>query len=262
LEGYIETSAFIDTFWQAAILMAPSNKLETGGMSVTEYSFYYKTVLENIDRVVDAQTVRSTELLMICLGESLVTMPWLFDMLIPRAIQSFQSANVGYNVHLGVMFVQRGIRNGQLGNRKSQLDDYQAGLVQLRASLGERNRETLVTRWRLGECLIKNGDLRQGIEQIDIAYQGLLSTRGASFWQTNLTGRRLASIHIERGQFAEAEEYLLVPFTACLDQLGIEDEHTQGSVSDLAQLYTAWGRPEEAEKYKGMLIEEGSKAGP
>jgi tetratricopeptide (TPR) repeat protein len=59
-----------------------------------------------------------------------------------------------------------------------------------------------------------------------------------------------------QGKLDEAEVYYTEALEGFRRVLGNEHPYTLYSINDLAELYDAWGKPEEAQKYRDMLPEE------
>ena len=66
---------------------------------------------------------------------------------------------------------------------------------------------------------------------------------------------------LESKRHDRAEEQLLITFEGCRTILGIEHRFTQESIEFLANLYSSWGKPEEEEKYRAMLVFDSSYDG-
>ena len=62
-------------------------------------------------------------------------------------------------------------------------------------------------------------------------------------------------------RYAEAEQQVLAAYEAVNGALGAEDRRTRTLLERLVELYEAWGKPEDAERYRALLAAERSRAG-
>ena len=86
-------------------------------------------------------------------------------------------------------------------------------------------------------------------EALDILNDGLPDTRWRVVEAQSLLGHCLAG----QRRFEEAEALLLESHVALREERGLDDQSTRQALQRLIGLYEAWGRPEEAERYRSLL---------
>ncbi|MEM7354269.1 MAG: hypothetical protein AAF657_25920, partial [Acidobacteriota bacterium] len=72
-------------------------------------------------------------------------------------------------------------------------------------------------------------------------------------WGIHSAEAAVASCRWRRGDFIRAEPVLLASHRAIAEQMGESTPMYRSSVRELAQLYEAWGRDEEAALYRSRL---------
>jgi len=73
------------------------------------------------------------------------------------------------------------------------------------------------------------------------------------YWASSATSESkydLAMLHKQQGDFDKAQSLLIEAFEGRRIKLNETHPHTQESVKNLIELYEAWNKPEEAEKWK------------
>jgi hypothetical protein len=107
--------------------------------------------------------------------------------------------------------------------------------------------------YRLAQLLENQGNLREAETLMRRAAESGPRVLGKGDWRT---GRSLAShggILTRLGRHEEAERQLLKGYRCLRDCLGPADEWTRSVIPKLVDLYTAWGKDEEAERYRALL---------
>jgi serine/threonine protein kinase len=95
-----------------------------------------------------------------------------------------------------------------------------------------------------GKTVEAEGELRKALEIAGRSFPE--GSPGLARFQFTL-GQLLAT----EERYAEAEPLLLDAYMAHLEAFGGEDQRTAGGAEALVQLYDAWGRPDEADRYRG-----------
>jgi serine/threonine-protein kinase len=78
-----------------------------------------------------------------------------------------------------------------------------------------------------------------------------IATLGADHWLVANTRVVLGTALIGEGLYAEAEREMLPAYEKLLAELGPEHDRTRSARAGLADLYRAWGRPEDAARFGG-----------
>jgi tetratricopeptide (TPR) repeat protein len=136
---------------------------------------------------------------------------------------------------------------GRYAEAERLLDE---GLAIRRAVLGDEHPETAGTMTVSANLMIETGRYRPGLELARQAERILAENLPAGHWRIaaaqNIEGAALAGI----GEYAQAEPLLLTSLA------GLENAPIPRLAEDgrrrIAQLYTAWGRPEKAQEYSSM----------
>ena len=63
---------------------------------------------------------------------------------------------------------------------------------------------------------------------------------------------------IKLWKFAEAEKQLLIALPTLRDTAGDKDKMTPRAIRRLVELYQEWGKPDQAAKYRSLLIDKAS----
>ncbi len=118
---------------------------------------------------------------------------------------------------------------------------------------GERSLSVAISSWWLGSLLIQKGEPAAALEyarQAEEIYTELLpATHWALAGAAGLRGACLAGL----GRFEEAEPLLLDSYVVLERELSQRSVFTLGLLRSIVELYDAWGRPEEADRYRAML---------
>lgn len=122
-----------------------------------------------------------------------------------------------------------------------------------RRVLGDEHMDTLNTIVMLGRLLSKRGDAADAEpmlrEAVDIAQRTLPPGHPYILVFRNNLGGCL----MELARYDEAETELLASYEGLRDALGPEHAMTQGAIGAMIKLYDAWGRPDDAASFRGML---------
>jgi tetratricopeptide (TPR) repeat protein/predicted Ser/Thr protein kinase len=121
----------------------------------------------------------------------------------------------------------------------------------LRARLGDGHRHVLVALNNLGRVLMTRGDFAGAAEAFGEAARssarlGPRSVRAAAMYEAD-QGACLA----RTSRFEEAEEHLRAAHAALTAEVKPDPDVLQRVVRRLVSLYEAWGRPDEAARYRG-----------
>jgi serine/threonine-protein kinase len=101
----------------------------------------------------------------------------------------------------------------------------------------------------LGSVLHKRQNLAEAEPRFREALAILEATLDADHFQLAVTRGNLGSCLVDQERYAEAETYLLEGLRGMRASLGEDHARTHMVSSRLAELYTAWGRPEDAARY-------------
>ncbi len=142
-------------------------------------------------------------------------------------------------------------------HRKGQLEEaerlHREALAIRRQWFGEDHPETVHTLGALASVLRDKGDCRAALPLFEEAI-----SRGAALLGPDhlaVAGDRSASAPCltRLGRYLEAEEQLLAAHTRLQTALGQQHWQTKLSLRRLAELYEAWGKPDQAKPYRALL---------
>jgi serine/threonine protein kinase/Tfp pilus assembly protein PilF len=91
------------------------------------------------------------------------------------------------------------------------------------------------------------------------ALEGRKRKLGESHLETLESINDLAMLYKEQARYAESEPLLLEAVEGRIQKLGLQHPHTTESINNLIKLYEAWGKPQQAEKWRAKLPD---KKGP
>jgi len=101
--------------------------------------------------------------------------------------------------------------------------------------------------------------------EAEVLFRRALAIREAAFpsthWQVFEARTFVANALTAQGSFVEAEPLLLEALAGLEAQRGPADPYVREAVAGLVALNTAWGRPAQADEYRGRLAPEGTPGG-
>ncbi|KAL2124475.1 hypothetical protein VTJ04DRAFT_840 [Mycothermus thermophilus] len=114
--------------------------------------------------------------------------------------------------------------------------------------LGERHRQTLVTRHEIASVLLFQGESRKAEELLEQVLEAEKEVLGHNHPNTLTTMHNLATTYISQGRFKEAEELYIQVLEARKEVLGPNHPSTLTAMHNLASTYESQGRFKEAEE--------------
>jgi len=151
--------------------------------------------------------------------------------------------------------VSRGLTNlGAVYRKSGQLDLAEKTLIDAVARMeraygpdhpdvASAHRSLGIVLWELGRLDEAESELRTALAIAERAFPERSPAVGG---YQSFVGRLLVS----RRKFVEAERLLLATYTAHLEAFGAQDPRIATAAGSLVELYEAWGRPEEAARYR------------
>jgi non-specific serine/threonine protein kinase/serine/threonine-protein kinase len=128
----------------------------------------------------------------------------------------------------------------------------------LRRSLGENHVDTIRARGNVANILAK---AKRFAEAEAIFLETLEQKRrveGEAHPDVSITENRLADMYMAQGRYREAESLALAAYDRNLKSLGPDAGATKQQVSQLVQLYSAWGKSDKAAEWRAKLPTSGS----
>lgn len=101
--------------------------------------------------------------------------------------------------------------------------------------------------------LVDRGKHAEAEVHIHRALGILARTLPPDHWRRATADSILAACLTGRGRFDEAEELLLASYPIVRDETGEASSYTQEIVARLVSLYEAWGRSDQASRYRALL---------
>ena len=153
-------------------------------------------------------------------------------------------------------FVRQGLNQlGIILRRQGRFTEAEAALREaLTISPGTQPMLEAITQGTLASVLMEQGKLAEAEAVQREAIAIVHEVSGPSEPMLAFSVRKLAGIVQDRGRFAEAEALLLETHREMEAAHGITSMAAQTTAGALAELYDAWGRPDEAERHRALLI--------
>lgn len=135
-------------------------------------------------------------------------------------------------------------------------------LAIIRRRSGPDHPHTATALCRLAELANARGQFGKG-ESLARQALGILRAKlPPGHWRTALAESILGASLTGQKRYAEAEPLLLASHAVLRDRTGARSSPTRQAISYLVALNEAWGRPQEAERYRALLQEVGTPAPP
>ena len=153
--------------------------------------------------------------------------------------------------NLGMVLLDRG-KHGEAEavNREA--------LALRRKLLGEEHPQVATSLNSLGRVLHAQGKYDEAEPMLREALAMRKKLLGEEHQRVAITQGYLGTLLVDRGAYAEAEPMLLASIETLKQAIGIANRQTQRYIESIITLYTAWEKPEEADRYRAMRTEEGS----
>ncbi|RJP33183.1 MAG: hypothetical protein C4547_12740 [Phycisphaerales bacterium] len=140
---------------------------------------------------------------------------------------------------------------GQLEEAESQAREALAALIR---TVGEGHLSTAGGMDTLALVLTDRGQAAEAEELYRSAVAICERELPQAHWRTAVYRGHLGAQLAARGRFDEAEPLLLAAYEAIAATQGDERERTQRIIQELVELYEAWQRPEEADRWRAKRI--------
>jgi tetratricopeptide (TPR) repeat protein len=110
-----------------------------------------------------------------------------------------------------------------------------------------------ITQSGMAALRLETGHPELGLEFASTARESLINSFGADHWRVAWAGALEGASLTRLGSFAAAEPLLLDAHGILDSSLGARQAQLQSTLRYLSELYMAWGRPEDAEKYQALM---------
>ena len=132
---------------------------------------------------------------------------------------------------------------------------YREGLAIKIKLLGEEHAEVAAMVNNLAEALHRQGKYAEAESLFSEALAMRRKLLGEEHPELAYTLRDFAALRIDQEAYAEADTMLQRSFDIFEQTFGLDHPNTQKVIKALLDLYTAWGKPEQAEHYRAMRTE-------
>jgi serine/threonine protein kinase/Tfp pilus assembly protein PilF len=105
----------------------------------------------------------------------------------------------------------------------------------------------------LGTVLMLKGDMGAAESLYREAMETAQKALPAEHWLIAESHSNYGACMLKLKRYAQAEEHLLAGYNGLKKAMGDENARTQKAVSNLVELYTAWGKQDEASRYAALL---------
>ena len=224
-------------------------------MDFSESSKLLALVSDNLDQILEANSIRSRQLVTNLSANLLNTNVFMFDMFQPKPMSVMEENLQGeYDMQLGYMYLIRGRRSQIEGDLDQSLRDFESAYSHLSHYLGDADFNTQDINYRIGMIYRDKGEPGKAVEYFEKAFNSMLETNSAGHWTTMLVLDRLAGVLRDNGEYKKVESLVLPIYEKHHQELGVEHKHTQTAIYLLARNYDDWGRLKERDKYREMYI--------
>jgi len=130
---------------------------------------------------------------------------------------------------------------------------YREALEALRRTLGDAHHDTLWTMGNLGDLYTSQGRLAEAEALLRPAVDRVRKAFPREHLVTGYTLRKYGRLLTARAQYAAAEKVLLEAEQALGAAVGPDHAQTKKAIGNLVELYEAWGKPGEADRWRARL---------
>jgi non-specific serine/threonine protein kinase/serine/threonine-protein kinase len=128
----------------------------------------------------------------------------------------------------------------------------------LRRSLGENHVDTIRARGNVANLLAKAKRFAEAEALFLETLEQKRRVQGDAHPDVSITENRLADMYLVQGRYSEAESLVLAAYDRNLKSLGPDAGATKQQISQLVQLYSAWGKSDKAAEWRAKLPNYGS----
>jgi len=136
---------------------------------------------------------------------------------------------------------------------------YRQALEGYRRLLGDGHPRTTIVMGNLGSFYLEAGHADKAAPLLEEAAEHETRIQGRRNWSTAVTIRRYGASMTALGRYDEAEANLLEAHEILTETLGADNTRTQDAVSNLVDLYEAWGKRDRAAAWRAKLPPSGTK---
>ena len=119
--------------------------------------------------------------------------------------------------------------------------------------LGDRHPRTAGSLDLLGQILVDTDRAAEAEQPLRDALEVLQDTLGEGHWRVARSQSALGACLAALDRFDEAQPLLLESYSAIERACGPEDGRTREALQRVIELYEAWGKPEQADRYRALL---------
>lgn len=167
-----------------------------------------------------------------------------------RALHLFRSSLGDESDQVANALQVRGSTLRNLGRYREARRDLEASLERRRRTLPDRDPMTAFSLTSLGALHLETGENAVAERYLREALAIREERLPDDHWLTAITRKHLGRALTAQGDHAEAEDLLLDSHATASAQYGPGHENSREVSDALAALYDAWGRPEEAARYR------------
>ena len=173
-----------------------------------------------------------------------------------QALQAQQSAFGEENPEIATTMLVLGQWLGEKGQPEEAETLLQGAVDMRKRLLGDTHPHVMVARVALGDLLVDQGRTDEGCTLSAGTLDALSEALGEDHWRTAVARSLTGACQAAHGEREAAEESLLRSLEELRDQGGVKAVHKKQTLARLVELYEAWDRPEEVNKYGQLLAAE------
>ena len=142
-----------------------------------------------------------------------------------------------------------------LGSEREAHDTFRESL-EIRRGLYGMTPTLLTMQLEFGKMLSEHGEYDEAEQALREAETGFNELYGNDGFYSLHVRSCLGGVLRDQGKYREAEALLEPTIVALTATRGQTDSYTQHVIKNIVSLYDAWGRPENAVRYRAMIVEE------
>ena len=173
-----------------------------------------------------------------------------------QALQAQQSAFGEENPEIATTMLVLGQWLGEKGQPEEAETLLQGAVDMRKRLLGDTHPHVMVARVALGDLLVDQGRTDEGCTLSAGTLDALSEALGEDHWRTAVARSLTGACQAAHGEREAAEESLLRSLEELRVQGGVKAVHKKQTLARLVELYEAWDRPEEVNKYGQLLAAE------